>query len=102
MFWRGRQKQHAGRVRSPDLDAMRARSSLCAVAERDHRVGPGGAQGGNVTGQERDRAKRESDDEERRRIKRADVVKQAAQRATAQNTKKKTDAGTEQNQLRGA
>src|SRR6202035_2113435 len=45
-----------------------------SVAEGDHRIGASGAQGGNITGEQRDNAKRKSDARESRQIERTDIV----------------------------
>src|SRR5688572_18937492 len=73
----------------------RSVSILYSVYQRDQWVCPRGANGVDVTRQQRDDDERDRDAEEGHQVKRADVEEQGAKRATAPDTKDKTDGGTD-------
>ena len=68
----------------------RVHHSLGVVPERDHRIGAGGAEGGNVTGEQRDEREGEGDNNEGRKVDPAHIVKRRAQNRGAK--KRKTSA----------
>src|SRR5688572_23722217 len=80
---------------------LRSVSILCSVPQGNHWVCPRRANGGNVTGQQRNDDQRERPADEGHQVKGADVKQKGAKSATAHYAQEQAYAGADEDELRG-
>src|SRR4029077_21138406 len=80
---------------------FRSAIMLCVVAERDHRIGAGGPKCGDVTGEQCNRRQCNSDENESRGIKCANVVKQHRQRPCGKESEDQSNRAADSNEFCG-